>query len=147
MKTILVIEDEEDILDLLEYHLSKEGYDVISCIDTQNVKNILDEESISAVLMDRNLPGVEGSEYVLKLREQGYDFPLIFISAKNSSNDILDGFKSGADDYITKPFNIDELKARVKALIKRSSKEQDILKYRDITYNATNKTFYIEDKK
>jgi len=146
-ETLLIIEDEEDILDLLEYHLSKEGYDVITCVDTQNVKNILDEENIALVLMDRNLPNVEGALYASKLREDGYNFPLIFLSAKNSSEDILEGFNSGADDYITKPFNMPELKARVKALIKRSKNEQNIIKYKDITYNSINKTFYIENKK
>ncbi len=144
--TILLVEDEEDILDLLEYTLSKEGYDVITCLDTSNVQNILDEEDIALILMDRNLPGVEGSRYIESLRNQGYNTPVIYVSAKNSDDDILEGFERGADDYITKPFNMNLLKARVKALIKRTTKMQDILKHRDITYNATNKTFSIEGR-
>jgi DNA-binding response OmpR family regulator len=144
--TILIVEDEEDILDLMEYTLSKEGYDVITCVDTSNVKDILDEEDISLILMDRNLPNVEGSKYIKKLRKEGYNQPLIYVSAKNSSEDILEGFESGADDYITKPFNLNELKARVKALIKRTKKIQDIIKVRDITYNRSKKLFSIQDK-
>ena len=144
--TILIVDDEEDILDLMEYTLSSEGYDVITCIDTSNVKSILDEEEISLILMDRNLPGVEGSMFIEKLCSDGYNQPVIYVSAKDMSEDIVEGFERGGDDYITKPFNINELKARVKALIRRTSKTQDVIKYRDITYNASNKTFKIQDK-
>jgi len=141
--SILIVEDEEDILDLMEYTLSKEGYDVITCIDTSNVRNMLDEEDIALILMDRNLPGAEGSRYIQNLRFDGYNQPVIYVSAKDSSEDIIEGFDSGGDDYITKPFNLDELKARVKALIKRTRKVQDIIKYKDIIYSASNKRFNI----
>ena len=144
--TILIVEDEEDILDLMEYTLLREGYDVITCIDTSNVKDMLDEEDVSLILMDRNLSGVEGSKYIAALRQEGYNQPVIYVSAKDSSDEILEGFESGGDDYITKPFNLNELKARVKALIKRTSKVQDIIKYRDITYNSSNKTFTIDSQ-
>jgi len=143
-KTIMIIEDEEDILDLMEYTLAKEGYDIITCIDTSNVRDMLDEEDISLILMDRNLPGVEGSKYIASLRQEGYNQPVIYVSAKDSSDEIIEGFDSGGDDYITKPFNLNELKARVKALIKRTQKTQDIIKYKDIIYNAANKTFSID---
>ncbi len=142
-ETIMIIEDEEDILDLMEYTLAKEGYDVITCIDTTNVTDILDEDDISLILMDRNLPSIEGTKFINYIRSLGYNQPVIYVSAKDSSDNILEGFKAGGDDYITKPFNIEELKARVKALIKRSSKKQDIMKFRDITYNASNKVFNI----
>ena len=145
--TILIVEDSEDILDLMEYTLSKEGYDVITCVDTSNVKDILDEEDISLILMDRNLPNVEGTVFISKLRKEGYNQPVIYVSAKDSSDEIIEGFESGGDDYITKPFNLNELKARVKALIKRTKKVQDIIKIRDILYNSSNKTFSIEGKK
>ena len=144
--TILIVEDEEDILDLLEYTLSKEGYDVIACVDTTNARDILDEENIALILMDRNLPGVEGSLYISKLREEGYNQPVIYISAKDSSDEIIEGFENGGDDYITKPFNLNELKARVKALLKRTRQAQDVIKYKDISYNAANKTFTIADE-
>ncbi|MEN8303411.1 MAG: response regulator transcription factor [Campylobacterota bacterium] len=145
-QTILIVEDEEDILDLMEYTLSKEGYDIITCVDTSNVRDMLDEEDVSLILMDRNLPSVEGSRYIASLRQEGYNQPVIYVSAKDSSDEILEGFDSGGDDYITKPFNLNELKARVKALIKRTQKHQDIIKYRDITYNSSNKIFTIDDE-
>jgi len=145
-KTILIVDDEEDILDLMDYTLSSEGYDVISCVDTSNIRDILDEEEIALILMDRNLPGVEGSLFIEKIRTEGYNQPVIYVSAKDLSDNILEGFERGGDDYITKPFNINELKARVKALIRRTSKIEDVLKYRDITYSSSNKTFKIQDQ-
>ncbi|MBT5933811.1 response regulator transcription factor [Sulfurimonas sp.] len=143
-QTILIVEDSEDILDLMEYTLSKDGYDVITCVDTSNVRDILDEEEISAILMDRNLPGIDGSVFISQIREEGYNHPVIYVSAKDSSEDIIEGLDSGGDDYITKPFNVNELKARVKSLIRRTSKKQKIIKYKDITYNSSNKIFSIE---
>ncbi|MDQ7044342.1 MAG: response regulator transcription factor [Sulfurimonas sp.] len=142
--SILIVEDEEDILDLMEYTLTKEGYDVITCIDTSNVKDILDEEDISLIMMDRNFPNVEGSRFIAEIRKEGYNHPVIYVSAKDASEEILEGFERGGDDYITKPFNIGELKARVKALIKRTKKVDDVIKYRDIVYHTANKTFTID---
>ncbi len=144
-KTILIVEDEEDILDLIEYTLQSENYDTITCLDTKNVKNILDEENIDLILMDRNLPSMEGSVFIESIRKNGYNQPVIYISAKSTTDDIIEGFNRGGDDYITKPFNLAELKARVKAVIKRSSKIEDVIKCRDIIYNASNKQFSINN--
>ena len=145
-QTILIVEDSEDILDLMEYTLTSVGYDVITCIDTSNVQNILDEEEISLILMDRNLPNIEGSIFIAKLRQQAYNHPVIYVSAKESSDEIVEGFERGGDDYITKPFNLNELKARVKALIKRTQGLQDVIKHRDISYHASNKVFTIDSQ-
>jgi len=145
-KTILVVEDEQDILDLIEYTLEKEGYDIICCLDTSNVKAILDEEDVSLILMDRNLPNIEGSIFIKDLRGKGYLNPVIYLTAKDKDDDILEGFDRGGDDYITKPFNLNVLKARVQAVIKRTSKMLSQLKVRDILYTASNKTFIIDNK-
>ena len=118
MYTILAVEDDADILELIEYTLEKDGYDVIGCLDTLKVEQILDEENISLILMDRNLPNVEGSIFIESIRKKGYIQPVIYLTAKDSDDDILEGFKRGADDYITKPFHLDVLKARVKAVLK-----------------------------
>jgi DNA-binding response OmpR family regulator len=132
METILVVEDEQDLLDLIEFTLSKESYDVICCVDTTNVEDILNEENISLILMDRNLPGTEGSVFVKKLRQKGYKQPVIYISAKDSTEDILEGFDRFADDYITKPFDLKVLVARVEAVINRIKPKVDVLKIRDM---------------
>ncbi|MGB3751671.1 MAG: response regulator transcription factor [Arcobacteraceae bacterium] len=146
MNTILVIEDEPDILDLIEYTLTKEGYDVICCLDTKNVISILDEEDVNLILMDRNLPGIEGSVFIQELRAKGYNNSVIYVTAKDKDDDILEGFDRGGDDYITKPFSLDILKARVNAVIKRSLNIVEQLKIRDIVYQSSNKKFFIENK-
>ena len=145
-KLILIIEDEEDILELFEYTLQKEGYETIGFLTVdKNVRNILDEENIDLILMDRNLPGIEGTTFINEIKKQGYSNPVIYVTAKDNDEDIIEGFDSHADDYITKPFNIKELCARVKAVIKRTSKDIDILKVKDIVYKSSNKKFYIDD--
>ena len=145
-KLILIIEDEEDILELLEYTLQKEGYETIGFLTVdKNVRNVLDEENIDLILMDRNLPGIEGTTFINEIKKQGYSNPVIYVTAKDNDEDIIQGFDSHADDYITKPFNLKELCARVKAVIKRTSKEVDVLKIKDIVYKSSNKKFYIDN--
>ena len=146
MQTILIVEDEQDILDLIEYTLTKEGYDVICCLDTSNVQDILDEENVSLILMDRNLPNIEGSVYIQSLQKKGYSNPVIYLTAKDKDEDIIDGFDRGGDDYITKPFNLNVLKARVKAVIKRTTTSIEQLKVRDIVYTSSNKKFMIDNQ-
>jgi DNA-binding response OmpR family regulator len=146
MQTILVVEDEEDILELIEYALSRDGYEIIGALDTSNVVQLLDEEDIDLILMDRNLPGVEGSLFIKDIREQGYSTPVIYISAKDSDMEVLEGFERGGDEYITKPFNLDLLRARVKAMIKRTAKSVDVLKIGDILYRANQKKFFINNE-
>jgi len=145
MNTILIVEDEPDILELLEYTLGKD-YEVIGCLDTSNVVNILDQEKIDLILMDRNLPNVEGSVFIQGIRNKGYTQNVIYLTAKDADEDIIEGFQRGADDYITKPFNIDILKARVKSIINRTKKNQVMIKARDIVYNASQKKFTIDGK-
>ena len=146
-KLILIVEDEEDMLELLEYTLQKEGYDTIGFLNVdKNVRKVLDEENIDLILMDRNLPNIEGTTFIKELRVSGYSNPVIYITAKDKENDVLEGFEAFADDYITKPFNLKELIARVKAVIKRTSKEFEFIKAKDIVYNFANKKFYIENK-
>ncbi len=146
-KLILIVEDEEDMLELLEYTLQKEGYDTIGFLNVdKNVRKVLDEENIDLILMDRNLPNIEGTTFIKELRVSGYSNPVIYITAKDKENDVLEGFEAFADDYITKPFNLKELIARVKAVIKRTSKELEFIKVKDIIYNFANKKFYIDNK-
>ncbi len=130
---IVIIEDEEDILELLEYHLLKRGYGVTGFLSTSKVEQFLEEEDVSLMIVDRNLPNVEGSRFIRHLRGLGYDIPVIFLSAKSRDIDIDEGFESGADDYITKPFRIRELLFRVDAILRRSLlRREGKLRYRDL---------------
>jgi len=135
--SIVIVEDEEDILELLEYNLQKEGYETIGFLNTKNVQQLLEEERIDLLLMDRNLPGIEGSEFVEQIRAKGVQTPVIYLSAKNKESDIEEGFERGADDYITKPFSPKEVAMRVKAVLKRTKVgfSQENISYRDITMN------------
>jgi DNA-binding response OmpR family regulator len=145
-KLILIIEDEEDILELLEYTLQKEGYETIGFLNVNNnVRKVLNEEQIDLILMDRNLPGIEGTSFINEIKQQGFSNPVIYVTAKDKDEDIISGFDNHADDYITKPFNIKELCARIKAVIKRSSKDIEVLKVKDIVYTSSNKKFYIDN--
>jgi len=144
---IVVIEDEPDILELIEYHLEKEGYMVTGFLSTENVETFLEEENPALMIVDRNLPGIEGSEFVLYLREQGYEIPVIFLTARDKDSDLEEGFNSGGDDYMTKPFKAKELLLRVSALLKRSGvKKSDKVKYRDLVLDLRQHTLIIDNK-
>ncbi len=144
---IVIIEDEEDILELVEYHLQKVGYETIGFLSTDNVEQLLEEENPALMIVDRNLPGCEGSEFVANLRKYGYNIPVIFLTAKNKDSDIEEGFERGADDYITKPFKPKELVLRVQALLRRSGATSNKkVKYRDLTLNISNHTLTIESE-
>jgi DNA-binding response OmpR family regulator len=145
---IIVIEDEEDILELIEYHLNKEGYTVTGFLSTENVEQFLEEELPSLMLVDRNLPGMEGSEFVSYLREIGYDIPVIFLTAKDNEYELEEGFEAGGDDYICKPFSPKELTLRVKALLKRSGalQKQEKLKHKLLTIDLSQKALMIKEQ-
>ena len=145
---IVIVEDEEDILELVEYNLEKEGFDTMGFTSTKNVAQLLEEEDVDLLIMDRNLPGVEGSEFVAQMRDIGVETPVIYLSAKNKESDIEEGFERGGDDYITKPFNMKELVLRIKAVLKRTKKDKTEGKviYRDITLDLGSRELFIEGK-
>ncbi len=145
---ILIVEDEEDILELMEFNLSREGFETMGFLNTKSILQVLEEENVDLILMDRNLPGAEGSEYVASLRKKGIDTPVIFISAKDKDEDVEQGFERGGDDYLTKPFSMKELVLRVKAILRRTQKSssQETLSYRDIVLNLASRTVKISDE-
>ena len=145
---IVIVEDEEDLLELLEYNLQKEGFETIGFLNTKTVAQILDEEEIDLLIMDRNLPGVEGSHFVKELREDGIEIPVIFLSAKDSDEDIEEGFMHGGDDYMTKPFNMKELILRVRSILRRTSKhhKEGKLAYRDLLLDKATRELFVDGK-
>lgn len=145
---IVIVEDEEDLLELLEYNLSKEGYEVVGFLNTKSVEQMLIEEDVDLLIMDRNLSGVEGSEFVQRLRKEGFDTPVIYLSAKNLDVEIEEGFLRGGDDYITKPFNMKELLLRIKALLRRTTKKSSdtVLTHRDLVLDKESRTLIVGGK-
>lgn len=125
-KMILTIDDEEHILDLLEYNLEKGGYGVLRADTGEKGLAILKNMQVDLVLLDYMLPGIDGME-VLKTIRSDKDLemlPVIMLTAKGEEIDRVLGLEMGADDYISKPFSLRELLARVKALLRRSSLEK-----------------------
>lgn len=146
--SVLLIEDENDLLELMEYHLQKAGFETTGFLSTKKVEQFLDEERVDIMIVDRNLPGAEGSEFVQKLRQKGVEIPVIFVTAKDSSEAIEEGFLRGGDDYLTKPFNMNELVLRLKAILKRiHNEDREILYHRDITLNLKSREVFVEQKK
>jgi two-component system, OmpR family, alkaline phosphatase synthesis response regulator PhoP len=143
---IVIVEDEEDLLELLEYSLEKEGFEVIGFLNTKTVSQILEEEEIDLLIMDRNLPGVEGSEFVASLREEGVLTPVIYLSAKNRDSDIEEGFLRGGDDYLTKPFNMKELILRVKSILRRTTKKynEGQISHRDLLLDKSTRELNVD---
>lgn len=143
---IVVVEDELDILELVEYSLKKEGYDVEGFLETSRVEELLSSEHVDLLIMDRNLPQVEGVEFVKTLRKKGFQTPVIFLTAKTDDTHKIEGFEAGADDYIVKPFNISELLLRVKAIIRRTSNKKETLQHKDIVMILDSQQVFIGDK-
>ena len=144
---IVIIEDEEDILELIEYHLQKAGYETMGFLSTQNVEQFIEEENPALMIVDRNLPQVEGSTFVKQLRSYGYTIPVIFLTAKAKDSELIEGFERGGDDYMTKPFKPKELILRVNALLKRTGiLQNEKVKYRDITMDISNRELSIDKR-
>ncbi len=117
-KKILIVDDEEDLCEILQYNLSNEGYHTETAHSAEEaLKRPLG--SFDLVLLDVMMGPMSGFKFADKLRKElNIDIPVIFLTAKDTENDILTGFSLGADDYISKPFSVNELTARVKAVLK-----------------------------
>ena len=125
--TVLVVEDEEDILEVLQYNLQQEGYEVACCMDGLQGLEQARRLKPDLVLLDIMLPGMDGVEICRNLKEDDSTrrIPIIMVTAKGEEIDVVLGLGVGADDYIPKPFKVRELVARVKALLRRSNLEQE----------------------
>ena len=146
--TILIIEDEKDILEILEYNLEREGFDAVGFLSTKKVEQFIKEEDVDLMIVDRNLnSGIEGSDFVRYLKDKGYNIPTIFLSAKTDDKQLEEGFLVGCDDYIKKPFNMKELIFRIKAIIKRTKKETSNLHYKDMIIKKDRQEVFLNDKK
>jgi two-component system alkaline phosphatase synthesis response regulator PhoP len=121
---ILVIEDEPTLARLLSYNLSQEAYDT-KVIDHggDGLQEAL-QQSYDLIILDIMLPGLNGFEVLAKLRQKGNRTPVIILTARNAEDEVVQGLKHGADDYITKPFGVAELLARVAAVLRRTQSEE-----------------------
>ena len=118
-KTILIVEDEQNIVDILSFNLSREGYDTLEAYDGPTGLQLALENDPDLILLDLMLPGMNGFDVCRKIRESGSSIPILMLTAREEEADKVLGLELGADDYITKPFSMRELLARVKANIRR----------------------------
>lgn len=127
-KTILTVDDEAHILELLRYNLEESGYFVIQAETGEEALELLEHNCIDAVLLDLMLPKIDGLDVLRKIRtkEETKKLPVIMLTAKSEEFDKVLGLEMGADDYIAKPFSIRELQARLKALLRRLEEEPSI---------------------
>lgn len=121
---VLIVDDEQNILELLEFNLKKEGYDVLRADTGEMAISLLEKIRPDIVLLDQMLPGIDGLNVLKKIRsdESLARMPVIMVTARSEEIDKIIGLELGADDYITKPFSMRELCARVKALLRRTKK-------------------------
>ena len=125
---IIVVEDESDILDVIEYNLTREGYRVKGFRDGERGLEAIQNENPQLVLLDLMLPGIDGIEICKKVKEDSLtrDIPVIMITAKTEESDVVLGLGVGADDYVSKPFSPKELVARVKAVLRRAPLKETV---------------------
>ena len=123
-KTVLIVEDEKSIVDILRFNLEKDDYAVETAYDGEAGLRLAVEKNTDLVLLDLMLPKMNGFDVCRRLREKGSNVPIIILTAREEEGDKVQGLELGADDYITKPFSMRELMARVKANIRRTAMGQ-----------------------
>ena len=121
-KTVLIVEDEQNIVDILAFNLSREGYDTIEAYDGKTGLQLALENDPDLILLDLMLPEMNGFEVCKRIRQAGRGTPILMLTAREEESDKVMGLELGADDYITKPFSMRELLARVKTNIRRSDR-------------------------
>jgi DNA-binding response OmpR family regulator len=146
---VLIVDDEDDILEILRFNLENEGYTVDTAVSGEEALERLTPEH-RLIILDVMMAGISGYRVAEQLRREGIMTPIIFLTAKNTENDMLTGFSVGADDYIAKPFSVKEVIARVKAITWRnyetfpSDKENSgIISFRKLILNSNVKTLEI----
>ena len=117
---ILIVDDEQTLVKGIKFNLENEGYDVDCCYDGETAVEMARNNDYSLIILDLMMPGKDGLQACQEIRAFS-TVPVIMLTARSQRSDLLIGFESGADDYITKPFDILELKARVRALLRRSN--------------------------
>ena len=152
---ILIVDDEEDICQILSYSLQAAGYQTSVAHSAEEALVLIEQSAPDLLLLDIMMDGLSGIGLAKLLQDRGLlTFPIIFLTALTSESDVLKGFQLGADDYITKPFHLTEVLARVKAILRRTNKEHphtttplpntsSLITYEEITINLTDKTLTI----
>lgn len=145
MNRILIVEDEEAICDLLLMELKARGYLCQCASDGEIAADDIEKENYDLILLDIMIPKIDGYELLAYIKETK-NIPTIFITAKSQVQDKIKGLKNGADDYITKPFEIEEVIARIEAVLRRYHKGNDVLKIENVEINCLARTVKKENR-
>jgi DNA-binding response OmpR family regulator len=140
---ILLVEDDPKLAGFIEAELSLEGYRVTVAYNGMDGLTMTRDAQPNLLILDWMLPGISGLDLCLRLRKTGVQVPIIMLTAKDEVRDRVAGLNAGADDYVTKPFSIEELLARVKARLRRTHPEEpDLLEFEDLTLNRLSREVY-----
>ena len=148
MKRILLVEDNETIVMGLSYSLEQEGFEIVSSKTRKDAEKILESETINLVLLDVTLPDGNGFD-ICKYVKQKLDIPVIFLTAQDEETSVVVGLDLGADDYVIKPFRTRELISRIKSVLRRYGKKEDItniIQYKNIKIDTTSAKVYKDEK-
>lgn len=141
---ILVVEDEVDLCDSIAEGLQLDGYAVDTCYDGEDAYELISTETYDLVVLDLNLPGMDGIDILTAVREQGGDVRVLILSARASVSDKVLGLDVGANDYLAKPFAFEELEARIRSLLRRSFVvENAVLRWDDISLDTIKRVAYV----
>ena len=138
MANILIVEDEEPISNLIRMSLHKTGYHCEQAFDGETAADLIEEHTYDLILLDIMLPGIHGYELLSYIRTT--DMPVIFLTAMGTLEDKVKGLRAGADDYITKPFEMVELLARVESVLRRYHKNEERINILDVTIDIPSRT-------
>jgi len=150
-RKILIVEDEQKIADTLKFGLSEHGYEVDVAYDGNIGKRIFDSHPFDLVILDLNLPGINGYDLCKSIRFQNPNIPIIMLTSMSTLNDKIEGYDAGTDDYIVKPFEFKELLLKIRVLLKRTIQQQlpsgNILRASDLELNLDSMEVKRSDKK
>ena len=137
---VLVVDDEPNIVDLLTVSLKFQGFDVVTADSGQEALKLAHEHKPDAYILDVMMPGMDGFELLSKLRADGLDAPVLFLTAKEAVEDRIHGLTIGADDYVTKPFSLEEVITRLRVILRRGNVTDEeskdaTIRYADLTLN------------
>jgi two-component system alkaline phosphatase synthesis response regulator PhoP len=151
--TILIVEDEEDLMELLRYNLNKENYNVLEAYSAEKGLEYVQNEAIDLILLDVMLPGMDGLELcrALKKESKSEKIPIIMLTAKKEESDIVSGLELGAVDYVVKPFSIKILIARIRAVLRqktehleKNEKNEEVIEISNLTLHPGRYEVFVE---
>ena len=142
---LLVVEDEQSLREDITKKLQHSGYEVDACGDGETASEYLAVEYYDLVLLDLNLPKIDGMTLLRNFREENQETPILILSARSEINDKVEGLDAGANDYLSKPFHLAELEARIRSLTRRQFIQQDVcLKCGKITYDTKSRIAVVD---